>query len=78
MRNVFNVIKINEILNQLRQLLKKAILRRPQLFRQNKEKVPVLPDSQQKISDFFKHSPLSKVEIDLSRNKDSISKDVKL
>jgi len=38
----------------------------------------VLPDSQQKISDFFKHSPLSKVEIDLSRNKDSISKDVKL
>ena len=81
------VWQIQEARNELSEVVEEAIKHGPQVIsRHGKETAVILSFedyrklllSQQKLSDFFRESPLAGVELDLQRDKSAIRDDIAL
>ncbi|HSO71299.1 MAG TPA: type II toxin-antitoxin system Phd/YefM family antitoxin [Thermodesulfobacteriota bacterium] len=79
--------QLQEAKNKLSKVVDEAIHRGPQIITRHGVEVAVvlsldeyrrLASSQEKLSDFFRHSPLSEVDIDLSRDMSSVREDFPL
>jgi prevent-host-death family protein len=79
--------QLQEAKNKLSKVVDEAIHRGPQIITRHGVEVAIvlsldeyrrLAASQEKLSDFFKRSPLAKVDIDLSRDKSPVREDFAL
>ena len=79
--------QLQEAKNKLSKVVDEAIHRGPQIITRHGVEVAVvlsldeyrrLASSQEKLSDFLRHSPLSEVDIDLSRDMSSVREDFPL
>ena len=79
--------QLQEAKNKLSKVVDEAIKRGPQVITRHGVEVAIvlsldeyrrLASSQEKLSDFFRHSPLAEVDIDLSRDKSPVREDFAL
>ena len=79
--------QLQEAKNKLSKVVDEAIHQGPQIITRHGVEVAIvlsldeyrrLAASQEKLSEFFKHSPLAEVDIDLSRDKSPVREDFAL